>query len=353
VTDVALAIRAQMDAQEATSGLSDIADAASSTSDAVQESAEAAAAASESYNDVATSAKGMSGASKAATGAIKGIAGGLDALGFSGAADKLNDVATATSTLGGVSKAFTAVQAALNAVMAANPVFLIVIAVVALVAAVILAYKKSETFRDIVNAAFRSVSKVVAEVVDFIKEHWKLLFVILTGPIGLAILEIAKHWDQIKAGGAAVVDWVRDHFAAVKDLVTAPFSDAREVVSDVWDKVTGIIGGAKNTITSDLGAVRDVVQSIVDVFQDVIDKVDTVIDKIKSIPHPDLGDLNPFGRTAVGSALGGTAGGFAHQPEVHVHLHNEGTTFIGNDMDLARKLEGLLSANHRAIFGPA
>ena len=64
-------------------------------------------------------------------------------------------------------KAFTAVQAALNVVMSMNPIGLVIIAVVALVAALVIAYKNSETFRDIVNGAFQKVKEVVSDVMDF------------------------------------------------------------------------------------------------------------------------------------------------------------------------------------------
>lgn len=53
-----------------------------------------------------------------------------------------------------VTGGFTAAQALLNAVMALNPITLIVIALIALAAAVVIAYKKSETFRAIVQAAW-------------------------------------------------------------------------------------------------------------------------------------------------------------------------------------------------------
>ncbi|WP_053692179.1 phage tail tape measure protein [Streptomyces sp. WM6372] len=53
-----------------------------------------------------------------------------------------------------VTNGFAAAQAVLNAVMALNPITLIVIALVALAAAIVIAYKKSETFRAIVQAAW-------------------------------------------------------------------------------------------------------------------------------------------------------------------------------------------------------
>ncbi|MFE9845768.1 phage tail tape measure protein [Streptomyces goshikiensis] len=56
-----------------------------------------------------------------------------------------------------VTSGFTAAQALLNAVMALNPITLVVIALVALGAALVIAYKKSETFRAIVQAAWAGI----------------------------------------------------------------------------------------------------------------------------------------------------------------------------------------------------
>jgi phage-related protein len=47
-------------------------------------------------------------------------------------------------------------QFALNAVMAANPITLVVLAIAALVAAFVVAYKTSETFRNFINGLFGS-----------------------------------------------------------------------------------------------------------------------------------------------------------------------------------------------------
>jgi phage-related minor tail protein len=56
-----------------------------------------------------------------------------------------------------VTSGFTAAQALLNAVMALNPITLVVIAVLALAAAVVIAYKRSETFRAIVQAMWQGI----------------------------------------------------------------------------------------------------------------------------------------------------------------------------------------------------
>ncbi|MFI6032947.1 phage tail tape measure protein [Streptomyces sp. NPDC051315] len=56
-----------------------------------------------------------------------------------------------------VTQGFAAAQALLNAVMALNPFVLIAIAVVALGAALVIAWKKSETFKNIVMAAWQGI----------------------------------------------------------------------------------------------------------------------------------------------------------------------------------------------------
>ncbi|MFI7239662.1 phage tail tape measure protein [Streptomyces cyaneofuscatus] len=63
----------------------------------------------------------------------------------------------AIRTAAAVTRAWTLVQVGFNAVMALNPVTLIVIGVLALAAAVVVAYKKSETFRTIVQGAWAGI----------------------------------------------------------------------------------------------------------------------------------------------------------------------------------------------------
>lgn len=71
-------------------------------------------------------------------------------------------------------KGLAVAQAALNAVMKANTVGIVVSAVAALAAGLVTAYKTSETFRNAVNSAFASVKKIaqnaIGTVVDWINE---------------------------------------------------------------------------------------------------------------------------------------------------------------------------------------
>jgi TP901 family phage tail tape measure protein len=110
-------------------------------------------------------------------------------------AEKVALVATAVAE-----KAAAAAEWLLNIALDANPIMLVVLAIAALVAGLIWAYNKVGWFRAFVNGAFQGIAAVVGWVVDFVKAHWPLLLVILTGPIGIAVALIVKYWNQIKTG---------------------------------------------------------------------------------------------------------------------------------------------------------
>jgi len=58
-------------------------------------------------------------------------------------------------------RAWTAVQIALNVVLTANPIGLVIVGLVALGAALVVAYQKSETFRNVVDTAWRGIATAV------------------------------------------------------------------------------------------------------------------------------------------------------------------------------------------------
>lgn len=144
-------------------------------------------------------------------------------------------------------KIWTAVQTAFNVVMAMNPVLLIVLAIVALIAVIVLAYQHSETFRDIVNGAFGAVLSVVQSVWQWISDNWPLLLAILTGPIGIAVLAIVKYWDEIKGGAAAAFKWVGDKFG---EYVIGP-------IMAIKDKFSGIFDGLKDAFKTAINWIID------------------------------------------------------------------------------------------------
>jgi hypothetical protein len=142
---------------------------------------------------------------------------------------------------GVASKAWAAGQWLVNAALAANPIGLVVIGIAALVAALVLAYKTSDTFRAIVNGAFDAVWGTMKQVFTWLKSNWPTLLAILTGPIGLATLAIAKNWDTIR-------DTVSGSVAAVRNWITGAWAAIRSATSSAWGAVAGAIAGTISDI---------------------------------------------------------------------------------------------------------
>ena len=132
-------------------------------------------------------------------------------------------------------KAWTLVQGALNLVLAANPVVLIVLAVLALIAAVIWAYQNVDWFRDAVDKACGFAKEAFQWVVEKVKEVW--------------------HWIQDNLIPIVVAAWQK--FIEFKDRCVEVFN-----------------------------AVKDRIQPIKDAIQGVIDFVGRLIDKIRGIRFP-------------------------------------------------------------------
>jgi hypothetical protein len=95
---------------------------------------------------------------------VAGVIGGIAA-----AIVLVNGAMTAWSA---ATTAFTAVQAAFNAVMAMNPIVLIVVGIGLLVAALVIAYKKFDGFRAVVDSVFKFITSAVSGSIDLIKGYF-------------------------------------------------------------------------------------------------------------------------------------------------------------------------------------
>lgn len=102
-------------------------------------------------------------------------------------------------------KAFTVIQGVFNAVMAANPVVLFAIAIAALVAGLVIAYKKFDAFRDIVDAVFSGIKTAIKLSLGVIEGYFSVVLL----PYKLMFNGIAKLWNStIGKLSFKIPDWV-------------------------------------------------------------------------------------------------------------------------------------------------
>lgn len=238
---------------------------------AVSASSAIAGAAITAYNAVMITYAAIQGA---ATAASLGTRLGLAAL------------AVQTVATSAVTKAATIAQAALNAVLLANPVTLLVVAIAALVAGLVVAYQKSDTFRAIVDKTFAAIKNAITTainfVLEFVKNNWPKLLVLLTGPLGAAVLLVVKNWDKIKAATQAAWNAVKDAVSAVvnaiKSVVTAAFNAYVSVITGAWNK-------AKNATSTTWNAVKEIVSGAWNGIRNLVSTgVDKVVGFVTALP---------------------------------------------------------------------
>ena len=172
-------------------------------------------------------------------------------------------------------KAFKAVQAALNAVMKMNPIGLIVLAIIGLAAAFVVAYKRSETFRNIVNGVWESIKNAAGAVADWFMKHvWPVMKAvwdgIAAGAVWLYRNAILPAWNGIKTAVSATIDWlVNTAWPAIKtawDAISAgtswlyengikpAWNGIKTAIQVVGDWITGTLWPALQTAWEAIGA---------------------------------------------------------------------------------------------------
>ncbi|MBN2928589.1 MAG: hypothetical protein JTJ12_14520, partial [Eubacterium sp.] len=153
-----------------------------------------------------------------------------------------------------------------------NPVTMVI---GSLVAGFIVAYNTSETFRNVVNAAFNAVKDVVSGVLEFI-------VAILKGDSDKAgeIIDGAmnKISEVINNVLTAIKDWFSEKFNAIKESVSNIINNVKDTISNVmsnikatwssaWDSVSSKI---TNVIPNIVGAVSDIKNKISEKFHEII-----------------------------------------------------------------------------------
>ncbi len=116
-------------------------------------------------------------------------------------------------------KLWAIVQGALDALLEANPIGMVVLAIGLLTAAVVyLALHWQQVWID-VRHWMHDIQKWVQDAVSFIRSHWMLLLAILTGPIGLAVLFIKDQWNTILKDTSILVTDIGNFFKGLPKTI--------------------------------------------------------------------------------------------------------------------------------------
>jgi len=261
----------------------------------------------------------------------------------------------------GVTVAYTAVQAALNAVMAANPIGIIILAVVALVAAFIWLWNNVEGFRNFFIGAWEAIQVAIAAVANWFKSVW--------GSISSWFKSI---WDSIVnfVVGYFLAWWTVLQFVinGIRSIVSAVTSFFRDAWNNTIDVVTNIVRTLQGVFSTVFNAIMVPINAVINAFKTVVEWIQNIINWLGKIKIPDvfgaIGDLfgagrsvsvnaSPFvaGTAGVGTArLGAGVGAYAVTgggPTYNINV----TGGLDSADTIARRIESVLRARERRTGG--
>jgi phage-related protein len=157
--------------------------------------------------------------------------------------------------LAAVAGALLAVSAAtwaVNIAMDANPITLVVIGLVALGAALVIAYQKSKTFRDIVNAAFAAIKTVAGATVDFLVGAWHRwgndLMTVVNAYVKPLLAYFRLWWDTVKGIFKIALDLIHGDWGKA-------WADLKTTVSNIFHDILGFL----KTVISSAGAIAGLI----------------------------------------------------------------------------------------------
>lgn len=198
---------------------------------------------------------------------------------------------------------------ALNATMLANPIVLIVAAIVALIAIFVVLWNKCEGFRNFWKGLWEGIKNIVSTVVealkgfftgviDFVKNNWQGLLLMLVNPFAGAfkllydncegfrnfingILEkiktaLTNAWTAITTGIQTAWNAISSFFTTIWDGIKTIFSTVLEAIKTA---IITYINAYKTVITTVFNAIKTVVTTVWNAIKTAID---TVLNAIKT-----------------------------------------------------------------------
>ena len=207
-----------------------------------------------------------------------------------------------------VTKIATAVQVAFNAVMDANPIMLIVIAIAAVVAGLVYFFTQTETgkkvwasFVDFLKTAWDSVvtffsgmgqwfSDIWTTVVNTVQSLWGAFTTWVINMAKSIVDGIVNGWNSFKQGTVdlwnATIQWIKDTWASFKQWVV---DSANAIVNGVKQGWENLKQGTIDLWNGMINGLKGIWDGLKQGVSDLIDNVVSIFNTLKNINLLDLG----------------------------------------------------------------
>jgi len=153
--------------------------------------------------------------------------------------------------------------AAINAVMLANPIGIVIVAITALVAGFIYLWNNCESFRNfwinlweniklVVSTAVQTVKNFLSGIVDFIRNNWQALLILLVNPFAGAFALLYNNCENFRNFINTFLNNLKtvitSVLTAVKSFVINTVNTIRNTVSNVLSSIESAVSNGINNI---------------------------------------------------------------------------------------------------------
>lgn len=171
-------------------------------------------------------------------------------------------------------KAAAAAKKLFDLAIAASPMGLFIASLSALAVGLVIAYNRSETFRNIVNGAFRNVKQVVLPIVETVKSTITTAWAIISSTTSTVWSGIQAIITAVASGITAVVTgyWniiktvTQTAWSLIQAITSGNWGAVRSIISNAVSAISSIVssvfGGVSNTVTSIWNAIRSTTSNV-------------------------------------------------------------------------------------------
>lgn len=185
---------------------------------------------------------------------IAGIAAGFIAWNV---VTMIQGVVTSINLLRTANEGATIAQIALNAVMKANPIALVVTAVTALVAIIATLWATNEDFRNAVTGIWETIKGAFISAWEAIKAAWDA-----AKPYFEAV------WEAIKGAFSVIVDVLGGYFSLAWDAIQAVWDAVTGYFANIWNTIKGIFSAVKAVLSGDFEGAWEAIKGIFSGWKD-------------------------------------------------------------------------------------
>jgi hypothetical protein len=160
----------------------------------------------------------------------------------------LGILAVVIGTIVVITKIWTAVQTALNIVMAMNPLGLIIFAVIALIAIIVLIATKTTWFQTIWEAVWGAIKAAAEFVFNWIVGGWKFVFNTVVAILKLWWTVFSGFWTKVGQIAASTWKWITDKIVGFVGFVKGLPGKIANAAKGMWNGIVKAFKSAINTL---------------------------------------------------------------------------------------------------------